>query len=486
MKSAVSPLVACVLLLAACGGSGERSRDGGDLDAGAPDAGTAVPQALEVWQYELTRTGASDNFASQTALVGPPQFVIGEELFDHRVVGDVALHPRGLPAEAFGEVASTADGETFHAQSVAPSGSPNDVGQPIGLLTDLTVARRLRRTADQASLRVAITGLLLDLIDTGTFRPTGAQCPWDVQNVDEDDCADSMVSEMQLTIDAFRVAPDDALIPVHHLGAHARLNGWHGHWAFHAGTDGDSDAFVWDEFTFEFIPDFGDDSDPFARAIVRLPPSSDPAAPPPPLKLSVPLGGVSVDDDVDVYVHVLARSFNRKQFESFAGAFFWDPESLQGLQLETDGLVVEQAATPLEQRAPPPPDSTALTCAGGPDPAAGLLQFGAATVRAFEGAGAIALIPVTRSGGARGAVSALFQAADDTAVAGIDYQTSAGLVRFADGEEGTRFVPVQILDNTTVDGARSARLSLTGPGGCAALGPQDTAALEILDDDGRQ
>ena len=90
---------------------------------------------------------------------------------------------------------------------------------------------------------------------------------------------------------------------------------------------------------------------------------------------------------------------------------------------------------------------------------------------------------MTRTGGSRGKVSARFSTSDDSARAGADYEAVNTFVLFADGEEGSRVVDVPLVIDQTAEPDKTLKLTLSDPGGCAALGEQSTATLTIMDDD---
>lgn len=119
----------------------------------------------------------------------------------------------------------------------------------------------------------------------------------------------------------------------------------------------------------------------------------------------------------------------------------------------------------------------------GPDPAAGVLQFSAAGYTLAE-ANSTPTITVTRTGGSSGAVTATFTTSDGSAIAGTDYTPVTASVFFADGDAVPRVVEVSIIqDLVSAEPDKTVNLTLSQPGGCAALGQQTTAVLTIRDDD---
>src|SRR5262249_49374277 len=67
--------------------------------------------------------------------------------------------------------------------------------------------------------------------------------------------------------------------------------------------------------------------------------------------------------------------------------------------------------------------------------------------------------------------------------AGADYQSISVPVLFADGEEGSRLVRIPLVVDDQAEADETVVLTLSDPRGCAALGAQAQAVLNILDDD---
>lgn len=245
-------------------------------------------------------------------------------------------------------------------------------------------------------------------------------------------------------------------------------------WRFDVGTSGDSDL------RFKVAPDFeyldNVDNDPDAtHARAQLNRSTI---------VQIPLDAVNKDEEFKVTVTVAAHLNNRRQLESFVGARFRDPQKLSGISYQSQGVVpIAVAATGLPT--PPPPEVTpAPSCTTGTDTAAGTLQFQQAAVYTPEATSQGQFrVWVTRTGGSKGALTVRFATQDGTAHAGSDYTAVSTLLRFADGEQGQRFIAVPIANNTLIDSARTVNLTLSDLRGCAALGTPASAVLTIMDDD---
>lgn len=166
--------------------------------------------------------------------------------------------------------------------------------------------------------------------------------------------------------------------------------------------------------------------------------------------------------------------------ESEVIAFLRDPAEDSGITMEFTGL------EPTDEPVADPVPFAPIPCTTGTDPAAGVLQFNAASYTQLEdtlsGVNSRGIL-VTRTQGSTGAVSATLTANGGTATPDAHYTPLASSVRFADGDTEPRLVEVEILLNDEAEADRTVNLTLSEPGGCAALGPQSTAVLTIADDD---
>lgn len=114
-------------------------------------------------------------------------------------------------------------------------------------------------------------------------------------------------------------------------------------------------------------------------------------------------------------------------------------------------------------------------------PNPGVLQFSAPTYSQTEN-GVQATITVTRTGGSDGAVSIDYATSNGTATAG-DYTSASGTLNWADADSASKTFNVPITDDTVYEGDETVNLTLTNPGGFAALGAQDTAVLTITENE---
>ena len=89
---------------------------------------------------------------------------------------------------------------------------------------------------------------------------------------------------------------------------------------------------------------------------------------------------------------------------------------------------------------------------------------------------------MTRIGGSDGEVSVTLTPTDGTATAGSDYNNSPITVTFANGETNKN-VTIPIIDDNVYEPTETVNLALSNPTGGATLGTQQTAVLNIIDND---
>lgn len=111
---------------------------------------------------------------------------------------------------------------------------------------------------------------------------------------------------------------------------------------------------------------------------------------------------------------------------------------------------------------------------------AGTFQFTSSSFSAREDAGT-APITVARTGGTGGAVSVAVIVAAGTATDGQDFTGGSALLNWADGDSALKTVNVPLFNNAALELVETVNLSLSSPGGGAALGAPNTATLNILD-----
>ena len=467
--------------LAACGG-------------GDPPPDKVTEQVSHNWRFAQHHSDGS------TVDVGAPGSSTDKEVHAVDNMGPIPLVPRRADPEAVAEAYSTAAGDTYWVSTQAPHGDIRKPSSAIGSFVYLDQIQTFRKTSDAASMDLVVSESTLEVLDSNPFVPTGSDCPYLVYvpfalkalAIRVPDCGNLIDTNLSYQILAWKEVPiKDAngvvtgfgKVDLAHGSVFAHLYGYlkdefaravSSTWHFDVGSSGDSNLH------FKVAPDFHYDDNverdadaTHAAAYLNRP-----------TIITIPLDAVNKDEEFKVIVVVTADVNNRRQFESFASARFRDPQKLSGVTYQSQGVAV--VAVPAGTVSTPPSVDVpaAPACTTGTDPAAGTLQFRQASIYTPESTGqGQFMVWVTRSGGSAGEVTARFATTDGSARAGVDYGAVSTRVRFADGEQGQRFVAVPIIDNTLKDGARTVTLTLSDVQGCAALGSSSTAVLTIADDD---
>ncbi len=112
----------------------------------------------------------------------------------------------------------------------------------------------------------------------------------------------------------------------------------------------------------------------------------------------------------------------------------------------------------------------------------GSLRFSSASYGVGEGGGSIN-VTVNRINGTDGAVSVNFATGTGTALADSDYTTQAGTLNWAAGDATARVITVPILEDAQYEGTESFTVTLSAPGGGAALASPSTATVSITEND---
>ena len=113
----------------------------------------------------------------------------------------------------------------------------------------------------------------------------------------------------------------------------------------------------------------------------------------------------------------------------------------------------------------------------------GEISFNAANFNVNEDGTTTAAITVTRTGGSDGAVSIQVTQTDDTATSPGDYTKNPITVNFADGDTTPQTITIPIVNDTIFEPTEALTLSLGILSGDATLGTQQTATLNIVDND---
>jgi len=110
-----------------------------------------------------------------------------------------------------------------------------------------------------------------------------------------------------------------------------------------------------------------------------------------------------------------------------------------------------------------------------------IVFFGSPNYNVVESDG-FATIVVSRTGNLSQTMSVDYAISDNTAIAGNDYQTKRGTLRFGLGQ-ATQTFTITIVNDSLIEGYEIANLTLLNPTNGAILGTRSTAELTIIDDD---
>lgn len=114
-------------------------------------------------------------------------------------------------------------------------------------------------------------------------------------------------------------------------------------------------------------------------------------------------------------------------------------------------------------------------------PSPGILLMNNQTLNVNEDAGTVDII-IRRATGNEGAVSAMLNSADGSALAGQDYQAISQVVSFANAEN-MKTVTLTILDDQTFEGNETLSLSLSNPTGNAVIGSPSNTTVTIVENE---
>ncbi|MCE9613350.1 MAG: FG-GAP-like repeat-containing protein [Lentisphaerae bacterium] len=109
----------------------------------------------------------------------------------------------------------------------------------------------------------------------------------------------------------------------------------------------------------------------------------------------------------------------------------------------------------------------------------GAFRFDSAAYEVDEG-GTNVVIGVSRVLGSGGIVSVAFATSNGTAVAGLDYVATNGVLVFGDGQTARTF-SVKVLDDALTETDETLQIRLSSPTGGASLGDPSTATLKIIE-----
>ena len=374
-------------------------------------------------------------------------------------LGDVAFNFRGSPSwdHAAGDVYSSADGTHYSVGASAPLLNPHQPSSPKGGVTHLDEYQAYEKRSSAASLKIVISGALLEAIDANA-RVDESQCPptvvrcWPIRSI------------VRFSARAYAASAGGDFYDVSGI---AFIKGRHALWDHWVATTPDSQAPVWSSENFIFDPDT-DDSGTFSNARMDL---DRPAT------LKVPLASVRAGELFAVHVSLEAEAVNDRGAESAAQAYIRDPQERDPALLASRGLTPRGTPTFKEPAVTEPKPAR---CPNAAPRNAGTLQLSAPDYTASESDGD-PLVLVTRSHGSRGAASVTLSTRSGSARAGADFRPTSTTVRFGDGDSTPRLVDVPLRADGQSEPAETFTVSL-GHARCAKLGAGRTASVTILDD----
>jgi hypothetical protein len=387
-----------------------------------------------------------------------------------------------VPADgiATGEVVSFADGITYWVGAEAPLGN-SALEEPIGSAAVLTQIQRYLKNADDATYSFTLTQVTLEGIDgngaLARFCPPERVVPAELaQGSGPDFYCDLISASVDLTV---VMLPDESNEGRTVFSGGASLKGSAGAWEAKTVNGTGRPLFPTGQELARIDEDF---RGPSGHVLIELPQ---------PRTYSIDLSPVTTGREFYIIIQTNATTYNRAnsavggqgaEFETATNAFLRDPATLGGITVVTTGLTPVANRHPIPTLVDAPVEPAACVPGPAPDPEAGTLQFGSATFGISESS-QTPVVTVTRVGGSRGEVTATYATSNGTAVAGVDYTAKNASVFFGDGDTATRTITVPITNDALDEPNETLNLTLSQPGGCAALGAQTSTTLTIRDDD---
>jgi uncharacterized delta-60 repeat protein len=440
LASLAAPLVALFLLVAPA------------VAAPGPDT-----SPVRLWSVSKVEQGAGVLPVADGAQVGGDLLRYART---GRVVFNLPLpspYWENLPRDdAYGALFSRADGKQYSVLAQAPTPNPVRVGGVKGTIAHLDEYQAYVKRADDASLRVTISGLLLQAVDdnnrSGAWEcPTAGTCR-PVRTV------------VRVHVRAYAAPRGDFF----DAGGVAYLDGHQHSWQPGAATFADSPGPLWGEEQFDVDGD-RDGSGTGASAVMSLKQ---------PRSLKVPLASIRPGELFAVHVGLEAEAVDDAGGESAAQAAIQDPQHLDTALLAAHGLEPRgkpRFAEPHVRTLAP------ASCPAGRAGRAGVIQLSDAGYTVDESERE-PLVLVTRSGGSQGSASATVTTRGGSAEAGRDFSAATTTVRFAAGDTSPRLVEIPLREDTDVEPAESFTVEL-GHVRCAAPGALRSATVTIVDDD---
>jgi uncharacterized delta-60 repeat protein len=386
-------------------------------------------------------------------------------------LGVIDLRPLLVEAASYAEVHVSSQGSIYWVAAVAPYPDFANPKSDDGHTALLHQTQYFKKINSAASMQLIISQVTVELMDSHGMKPNLIECPeQNYPGLDYTDCK-PLYGYLNFKVNAWAKKNNMSLA---HGDLNANVQGFLGRWDHFVG---DFDFSSTLRYSSAPVFSYNSDVDAYLGNHAKLSLQS-------PIVIEIPLDTVGDQEEFYVQITAQASAYNRRGGDAFAGAWFHDPQKMEGVTFTSKGI--EPIAVPGVKLVPPTPiQIPAPACPTGTDPAAGTLQFTSPNFQSAERIGSTggAIVTVSRTGGSKGEVSALFTTRDGTGKAGIDYNDATMLVRFADGEQGSRFAKIPVINNQIEDGSRTVLMTLSNPMGCGALGAQNTAMFTIIDDD---
>ncbi|VXD16034.1 putative aggregation factor core protein MAFp3, isoform C (fragment) [Planktothrix serta PCC 8927] len=113
----------------------------------------------------------------------------------------------------------------------------------------------------------------------------------------------------------------------------------------------------------------------------------------------------------------------------------------------------------------------------------GIIAFSSGNFSINENGTPVNTITINRTGGSSGLVTAQITPTDGTATAISDYTNTPLTVTFADGDTTPKTIIIPVIDDTIFEPTETVNLGLTLTTGTAIVGTQNSAILQIIDND---
>jgi uncharacterized delta-60 repeat protein len=368
---------------------------------------------------------------------------------------------------ALGEVEANASGSTYLMYVDGVLGDVSD-DDDIGTGAFYFQRRAFLKNSSTATLSLTISELYLMLADGNPYSPSGEECGmWDFSmhtdpQILRGHCWMALWAQAGMTVSAFDLSGNFRWKGE----GQVVLRGW-------------IDNFEHITYPYSFSKQLLGYGDVDFEEINLDPTTSAEVSLSRPKRVQIPLDNVPVGGRFMVVTRAHVMTYNRRQGESEAIAYFRDPQSTGGrIELTYEGLEPIEPFTDEEPDFPPPPPPV---CSTGTTPQAGSVQFGAPEAHIGEGSFA-ARVFVTRTGGSQGDLLLRLRTSGGTANA-ADFEVQDTPVYFADGDAHEQSIFIPVNDNSAEDGSRTVNLTLSDLHGCGVIGTPDSIVMTIHDDD---